>query len=113
LLSDLKVFIKMSEAEVEMKGGHPPAVKAGGMRVARTRQSSTGESKDKPEMTKEEIEEYGSSPPKNDKQVLVSGVVTKEEKAFPPEAVKHYHEKVVPAKEMRPIQQKHNINQPK
>lgn len=35
-------------------------VKAGGMRVARTRQSSTGEGKEKTEMTKEEIEEYGS-----------------------------------------------------
>jgi hypothetical protein len=35
-------------------------VKAGGMRVARTRQTSTGEGKEKPEMTKEEVEEYGS-----------------------------------------------------
>lgn len=35
-------------------------VKAGGMRVARTHQSSTGESKEKNEMTKEEIEEYGT-----------------------------------------------------
>jgi hypothetical protein len=102
-----------SEGEVEMKAGHPPAVKAGGMRVARTRQYSSGESKEKQEMTKEEIEEYGSSPPKTDKQVMVSGVVTKEEKAYPPEAVKHYHEKTVPAKEMRPIQKPHNINQPR
>jgi hypothetical protein len=30
------------------------------MRVARTRQTSTGEGKEKTEMTKEEIEEYGS-----------------------------------------------------
>jgi len=36
------------------------AVKAGGMRVARPRQASGGESKEKNEMTKEEIEEYGS-----------------------------------------------------
>jgi hypothetical protein len=36
-----------------------------------------------------------------------------EEKAFPPEAVKHYHDKVIPAKEMRPVHHKHNINQPK
>jgi len=35
-------------------------VKAGGMRVARPRQASGGESKEKTEMTKEEIEEYGS-----------------------------------------------------
>jgi len=35
-------------------------VKAGGMRIARPRQASGGESKEKTEMTKEEIEEYGS-----------------------------------------------------
>ena len=97
--------------DTELKGGHPPAVKAGGMRVARPRQSSTG---DKTEMTKEEQEEYGSSPPKPDnRQVLVSGAVVKEDKAFPPEAVKKYHEHPLPSKECRPIQQRHNINQPK
>jgi ABC-type phosphate/phosphonate transport system substrate-binding protein len=104
---------KMSSSEVEMKAGHPPAVKAGGMRVARTRQTSTGEGKEKPEMTKEEIEEFGTSPPKTEKQVMVSGALAKEEKAFPPEAVKQYHEKPLPSKDLRPIQTKHSINQPK
>lgn len=103
----------MSSSEVEMKGGHPPAVKAGGMRVARPRQASGSESKEKTEMTKEEMEEYGSSPPKTDKQVLVSGAVAKEEKAYPPDAVRQYHEKPLPSKDMRPIQPKHFINQPK
>ena len=36
------------------------AVKAGGMRIARPRQASGSESKEKNEMTKEEMEEYGS-----------------------------------------------------
>lgn len=99
--------------EPELKAGHPPAVKAGGMRVARNRQSSTGDKAEKTEMTKEEQEEYGTSPPKVDKQVIVSGAVAKEEKAFPPEAVKHFHEHPLPSKEFRPMQPKHNINQPK
>lgn len=100
--------------EVETKGGHPPAVKAGGMRVARNHQSSTGESKEKNEMTKEEIEEYGTSPPKEGKKdILVSGVLVKEQKAYPPEAIMDYHVKPLPSRDMRPIQVKHNINQPK
>jgi len=102
----------MSEAEAEIKGGHLPAVKVGGMRIARTTHS-TGEGKEKPEMTEEEIEEYGSSsPPKTDKQVLVSGALTKVEKAFPPEAVQSYHEKVVPKKEKLPVHHINHINQP-
>jgi len=105
--------VASAEEAPELKGGHPPAVKAGGMRIARNRQSSTGESKEKTELTKEEQEQYGVSPPKTDKQVLVSGAITKEDKAFPPEAVKHFHEHPLPSKEMRPVQQKHNINQPK
>ena len=36
------------------------AVKAGGMRVARVQKNSTGDTKDKAEMTKEELELYGT-----------------------------------------------------
>jgi hypothetical protein len=96
----------------DLKGGHAPAVKAGGMRVARVQKNSTGDTKDKAEMTKEELELYGTSPPKVDKQVLVSGIMAKEDRAYPPEAIKQFHEHPLPSKEHRPIQQRHNIHQP-
>lgn len=99
--------------ESELKAGHAPAVKVGGMRVTRPRQNSAGDAKDENKMTKEEQEEYGTSPPKVDKQVLVSGMLLKEEKAYPPEAIKHYHNTPLPSKELRPVVKNHTINQPK
>lgn len=39
--------------------------------------------------------------------------VLQEDKAFPPAAVKHYHVKPQPSREMRPVQPKHTLNQPK
>lgn len=99
--------------DVETKAGHPPAVKAGGMRVSRPRQLSTGESKEKNDMTKEEIEEYGVNPSKESKEALVSGVRISEEKAFPADALRQYHMKPLPSHEMRPAVKRHTINQPK
>uniref|UniRef100_A0A665V1M0 Death-associated protein n=1 Tax=Echeneis naucrates TaxID=173247 RepID=A0A665V1M0_ECHNA len=59
--------------KVETKGGHPPAVKAGGMRIVQKHQAAAA-----PEPPqKDDDEEYvSSSPPKV--PVIVSGVVTKE-----------------------------------
>uniref|UniRef100_A0A4W6FV34 Death-associated protein n=1 Tax=Lates calcarifer TaxID=8187 RepID=A0A4W6FV34_LATCA len=58
--------------KVETKGGHAPAVKAGGMRIVQKHQSAAV-----PEPPqKDDNEEYvSSSPPKA--PVIVSGVVTK------------------------------------
>jgi len=101
-----------SNEDVELKAGHPPAVKAGGMRVARTRQSSSGEPA---KVDPAEQEEYADPPPKEDASVLVSGAVAKGDKDFPAEAVKQYHDKPVPSKQNRPPipQQKHHIQQPR
>ena len=35
------------------------------------------------------------------------------DKDFPPEAVKHYHEKPLPTKDLRPVNRPHNIQQPR
>ena len=45
---------------------------------------------------------------------LVIYCLYQEEKAYPPEAIKHFHEKVLPSKEKRPVDHHvHHINQPK
>ncbi|XP_039982566.1 death-associated protein 1 isoform X2 [Xiphias gladius] len=61
--------------KVETKGGHPPAVKAGGMRIVQKHQPVTASEPTQ----KDDNEEYvSSSPPKA--PVIVSGVVTKTRK---------------------------------
>ncbi|XP_060074788.1 death-associated protein 1-like [Ylistrum balloti] len=105
----------MSAAEgADLKGGHPPAVKVGGMRVV---QHKDGKDKPAEQLTKEEKEEYGSSPPKSDthhQSVLVGGTVTQGDKDFPPEAVKHYHNKPLPTHEhSRQPAKNFNIQQPR
>lgn len=103
-----------STEETELKAGHAPAVKAGGMRVvSRPRNTSTGESK--PE-TKEE-EDVASTPPKGEKhnfQVNLSGAIGQGDKDFTPDAVKSYHDKPLPSKDNRHApKQQHHIQQPK
>ncbi|KAL4217509.1 hypothetical protein ACF0H5_023958 [Mactra antiquata] len=97
-----------------LKAGHAPAVKVGGMRV-------TTHKKDKPADEKpaenEEAEEF-EVPAKIDKhhqQVLVSGVVTKGDKDFPEAAVRAIHEKPMPTHDNRPMHspQQKIIQQPR
>ncbi|XP_002732013.1 death-associated protein 1-like [Saccoglossus kowalevskii] len=104
----------MSSAEeaADIKGGHPPAVKAGGMRITQSKHAHP----EKPEkLTKEEEEEYAepTSPPKT--TVVISGVVSKGDRDFPPEAVKVMHEKPIPKHDNRNPQSKHSmpIQQPR
>lgn len=99
----------------DLKAGHPPAVKAGGMRIVQHKKEA--EKPEQPTMTHEEEEEFGSSPPKSDKHhssAVVSGAVTKGDKDFPAQAVKAYHDKPQPTHEKHraaPVQQ--NIHQPR
>merc|ERR1711974_453376 len=87
----------------EMKGGHPPAQKVGGMRVVSHRRDSEKASGDAAAKSKEDKpspedkEEFGvDKPTKAPSSVVVSGAKATDETAYPKEAVKAFHEKPVP-----------------
>ncbi|XP_006006612.1 death-associated protein 1 [Latimeria chalumnae] len=89
--------------KAEVKAGHPPAVKAGGMRIVQKHPHS-GDSKE--EKDKDSKEWESSSPPKP--TVFISGVIAKGDKDFPPVAAQVAHQKPHPAVEKLPSQ--HHIN---
>ncbi|KAM3838132.1 death-associated protein 1 homolog [Diretmus argenteus] len=98
--------------KVETKGGHLPAVKAGGMRIVQKHQSAVPEPP--PPKDDKESEEYeSSSPPKP--TVIVSGVVTKGDKDFTPAAAQVAHQKPQPSVSKLPSGQHLNlqIHQPR
>merc|ERR1719458_261151 len=103
----------MSDVAVsDLKGGHAPAQKVGGMRVV-TKPSESEKPAEKPKEEGEEIlpvednwekgvrkefkpfssEIIASQEKEDKKKVVVSGAATGEEDAFPKEAVKSFHEK--------------------
>ncbi|XP_034427519.1 death-associated protein 1 [Hippoglossus hippoglossus] len=97
--------------KVETKGGHPPAVKAGGMRIVQKHQTAAVP---EPLPKEEDDEEYvSSSPPKA--PVIVSGVVTKGDKDFTPVAAQVAHQKPQPGVPKLPSVQQFNqhIHQPR
>ncbi|XP_057305067.1 death-associated protein 1-like [Hydractinia symbiolongicarpus] len=85
-----------SPAKEEIKGGHAPAVKVGGMRVVQHPHTHT-EKLSREELEKEE-EEFQTEKPE-EKPVVVAGVVTKGDKDYSPAATKVAHEKPIPSKE--------------
>ncbi|KAJ8272639.1 hypothetical protein GJAV_G00091660 [Gymnothorax javanicus] len=99
------------QAKSEMKGGHPPAVKAGGMRIVQKHQAPVPEpekqdkEKEKEENEGEETEKSG--PPKP--TVIVSGAVTKGDRDFTPAAAQVAHQKPSPCVEKLPPP--HHLNQ--
>ncbi|XP_028288787.1 death-associated protein 1 homolog [Parambassis ranga] len=96
--------------KVETKGGHLPAVKAGGMRIVQKHQAAAV-----PEpLQDEDNEEYVSrSPPKA--PVVVSGVITKGDKDFTPAAAQVAHQKPQPCvPKLPPVQHiNQHIHQPR
>ncbi|XP_063974538.1 death-associated protein 1 [Diachasmimorpha longicaudata] len=84
--------------ECKLKAGHPPAVKAGGMRI--TQHKVPKEDREtKPSKDSEDNKPLGSPP----KTVMISGAPSRGNADFPPEAVQHFHEKPVPTHDDRPM----------
>jgi len=83
--------------EVTLKAGHPPAVKAGGMRI--TQHKNPDKEREVKSAKDSEESKPSTSPPKT---LYVSGAPTKGNADFPPEAVQHYHEKPQPTHDARP-----------
>ncbi|KAL1434400.1 hypothetical protein MTO96_012015 [Rhipicephalus appendiculatus] len=95
----------------ELKGGHPPAVKAGGMRI--TQHKPAGSTHEKaPELKKDDgedaVEEVSPSPPKP--HLVISGVVAKEIRCTA-QAVQVFHNKPQPSHEYRACSSKPTIIQ--
>ncbi|KAJ8672510.1 hypothetical protein QAD02_003769 [Eretmocerus hayati] len=96
--------------ESKLKAGHPPAVKAGGMRI--TQHKNPDKDREIKALKDPEEPKPSTSPPKS---IIVSGAQTKGNADFPPEAVQHFHDKPMPTHDARPA---HNsrpitINQPR
>ncbi|KAK7076409.1 hypothetical protein SK128_013486 [Halocaridina rubra] len=92
-----------SPEEMEIKGGHPPAVKVGGMRIS---QKTKIDEKDgtpiKPRKNSENSEDEFKSPLKAPVMIQTQAL-GKAERDFPVEAVKQFHEKPVPTHDARPV----------
>lgn len=102
-----------SAEEIEVKAGHPPAMKVGGVRIPQRRRSLEDKEGPPPKPRKESENDQdeetvvAKSPPRP--PIMVSGVVAKVERDFPTAAVKHTHEKPVPTHDGRSL---HNAKPP-
>ncbi|XP_048776231.1 death-associated protein 1-like [Ostrea edulis] len=104
-----------TQEESDLLAGHPPAVKAGGMRIVQHKHEKADSSQSREEK-QEQAEEFGTVDVKADKHhqsILLSGAVTKGDKDFPVEAVKSYHDKPLPTHDNRPPTKHHSIQQPR
>jgi len=102
----------MADVEIDMKGGHAPAQKVGGVRqVVKPRKSESDKAPVKP--TAEDIEEFGEDKLEKSSTTVVSGAKTGESDAFPKAAVQSYHEKPQPTHEKAANMKPNIIQQPR
>ncbi|KAG8224542.1 hypothetical protein J437_LFUL002146 [Ladona fulva] len=97
LKDSLYLYNMSTPEESQLKAGHPPAVKAGGMRITQHK-SPKDESKETKPCKEEEMDpttslKVSSSPPKT---VTVSGAPVRGNADFPVEAVQAFHDKPRP-----------------
>ncbi|XP_054995962.1 death-associated protein 1 [Sorex araneus] len=96
------------EGKQETKAGHPPAVKAGGMRIVQKHPHSGDGREDK---DKDEQEWESPSPPKP--TVFISGVMARGDRDFPPEAAQVAHQKPRASMDKHPCPRPQHIQQPR
>ncbi|XP_067005305.1 death-associated protein 1 [Anabrus simplex] len=94
----------MSSEETGLKAGHPPAVKAGGMRITQHKglhekePKSPKDAKETGELDASSTLKVSTSPPKT---VSISGAPVRGNADFPTEAVQSFHDKIIPAHDNR------------
>ncbi|XP_054274247.1 death-associated protein 1-like [Macrosteles quadrilineatus] len=102
----------MSSEEKELKGGHPPAVKVGKMRISQCHSGPREPCNVVPDDENNAALKVSTSPPKT---MTVSGAPVRGHADFPVEAVQSFHEKPLPTHDPRPAHcnKPQNIQQPR
>ena len=105
------------EETTNLKAGHPPAVKVGGMRITQHKTEKPKEEKETRPVEEDAEQEAGPVVPEvtqKNQNIVISGAITRGDADFPPEAIKAFHEKPVPSHDYRPAPPKnHTIQQPR
>ncbi|XP_014241533.1 death-associated protein 1 [Cimex lectularius] len=96
-------------SDKELKAGHPPAVKAGGMRITQHKTTKTSDVK----LNDEEINNPLKIPQPTEKTVSISGAPVRGNQDFPAQAIQSFHQKPQPSHELQHTTRANIIQQPK